>query len=228
MIIYKAKNIITGKVYIGKTINSFKTRLSSHLSKSKSVGRLGHFYNSIRRYGWNAFEWSIICECDTKDELDEMEFHYIKQYRMATGVYNLTDGGDCGPVMFGEDNPMYGKKRPEITGDLNPAKTPEVRKKISEANSGCKRPDLSKKNKENAGKTFDEIYGIVKAEEIRAKFKLRKTKDVIYHEVISPDGEVMLLTIKEMCDRYGLKQGSVHDLFSGRNKSGKHKGWTRI
>jgi group I intron endonuclease len=32
----------------------------------------------------------------------------------------------------GENNPMYGKTRPEMYGELNPAKNPDVRKKISE------------------------------------------------------------------------------------------------
>ena len=186
MIIYKVVNKINGKCYIGQTIKSLKYRKSCHLWEVNRNNTNVYFHNAIRKYGKDNFEWKILCKCETKDELDEMEFHYIKQYNsFKPNGYNLTLGGNKGTYGWipsketrrkiskgnkgkivsekvkrklsklnsGKGNPMYGKKRPEQTGNLNPAKRPEVRKKISKANKGRKRPDVSEKNKLNTGKT---------------------------------------------------------------------------
>ena len=43
----------------------------------------------------NDFKWEIIEECNSKDELDELECHYIKQYNtLHPNGYNLTYGGE--------------------------------------------------------------------------------------------------------------------------------------
>jgi len=103
MIIYKATNKINGKCYIGQTINTLHTRMVSHKTQSKSSKT--HFHNAIRKYGWHNFTWEIIdITCQNKNELNEMEYPYIKQL----GDYNITEGGD-GVQLLGKANGMYGK-----------------------------------------------------------------------------------------------------------------------
>ena len=77
-------------------------------------------------------------------------------------------------------NKNLGKKRYDIMGDKNPAKKPEVRKRISELmkkrwadkndalNSKTYRKKLSKSiSKANKGKTYEERYGYRKSEELK-------------------------------------------------------------
>jgi group I intron endonuclease len=95
MIIYKSTNTITGKSYIGQTIKTLNRRKAEHKWTSSSTNsKSSHFHNTIRKYGWDNFEWSILCECDTKEELDGMEYHYIIQYDSYHNGYNLTWGGE--------------------------------------------------------------------------------------------------------------------------------------
>jgi len=95
MIIYKATNIISKKCYIGQTKFSLDKRKTLHLNSSKRNKDNLYFYNSLRKHGSDNFEWKILCECDSKEELDEMEFHYIKQYNsLSPNGYNLTLGGE--------------------------------------------------------------------------------------------------------------------------------------
>jgi hypothetical protein len=96
-IIYKATNKINGKCYIGQTTQGLHKRKTEHINKSKNDNF--YFHNSICKYGKNNFEWKILCDCDSKEELDEMEFHYIKQYDSywKNGGYNLTAGGEGSP-----------------------------------------------------------------------------------------------------------------------------------
>jgi group I intron endonuclease len=54
-----------------------------------------YFHNAFIKYGESNFYWEILEHCSSKDELDEMEFHYIKQYgSFGHNGYNLTFGGD--------------------------------------------------------------------------------------------------------------------------------------
>lgn len=111
MIIYKATNSINKKSYIGQTTRDIFTRMKRHLADTKK-GSSTYFHNSIRKYGIDNFSWHVLCQCDTKEEMDEMEFHYIKQYNTFVypdkSGYNMTLGGD-GTQLFGDKNGMYGK-----------------------------------------------------------------------------------------------------------------------
>ena len=55
MIIYKATNTANGKIYIGLTTLSLERRKIEHFWKANSSNKPYHFYNAIRKYGWNAF-----------------------------------------------------------------------------------------------------------------------------------------------------------------------------
>ncbi len=85
-VVYKATNILTKESYIGQA-RDFERRKAAHLAIH--YGETSQFQNALLKYGYVHFEWEIICECDTKKELSEMEYHYIKQYG-SVGLYNVT------------------------------------------------------------------------------------------------------------------------------------------
>lgn len=92
MIIYKATNIKNNKSYIGQTIYDLKSRIKSHISEANRDNL--PFHNALLKYE-NDFKWEIIEQCESKNELDEMEFHYILQYNtLMPNGYNLTLGGE--------------------------------------------------------------------------------------------------------------------------------------
>jgi len=92
-IVYIATNKITGKSYIGQTIKDLSIRKSNHISEARRSSF--YFHQSLSKYGKDSFSWEVLEYCDSKEELDEMEFHYIKQYNtLRPGGYNLTCGGD--------------------------------------------------------------------------------------------------------------------------------------
>lgn len=92
-IIYKATNNANGKVYIGQTVQELHTRIKSHFSESKRSNF--YFHRALFKYGEDNFTWEILEYCDSKEELDEMEFHYINQFRsLRPEGYNMTLGGD--------------------------------------------------------------------------------------------------------------------------------------
>ncbi len=163
MIIYKVTNTINGKCYIGQTIQTLKRRITRHLHDVE-FGSSAYYHNAIRKHGWDNFICDVIdTGCQTKDELNEMEFHYIKQYKShyTENGYNITWGGD-GNSLYGSDNPMYGRKRTDEEKELMSKN--RKRKCTGEDNAMC-RPEMRQwfkknnpmNNKESRDKMADKI-----------------------------------------------------------------------
>ena len=113
-IIYLAVNRVNGKAYVGKTGRGFSVRVAEHIYDSRNKSNTA-FNRAIRKYGQDAFEFTVIEECPL-DIIDERERHWIKHRKSRAPLgYNLTDGGD---------------------GTLGNKRTPEQIEKIRMANLG--------------------------------------------------------------------------------------------
>lgn len=97
MIVYKITNIVTGKCYIGITIQSLKARWEGHLAKMRS-GDSRHLYCSMRKYGIDKFKIEQIDTANTIQELLEKEKYYVNMYNSRMCGYNMTEGGDTNPM----------------------------------------------------------------------------------------------------------------------------------
>lgn len=95
--IYAITNVINGKNYIGQTSVALGKRFYRHIYSAK-YGIETRFYNSIRKYGPEAF---VICQlrsCLSKAEVNIFERFYILLFssNMPEFGYNSTFGGDGG------------------------------------------------------------------------------------------------------------------------------------
>jgi group I intron endonuclease len=64
-----------------------------HKTNYKTSNR--KFYDAIKKYGWNNFEWEVIYNSKDGDHcLNVMESHFIKEYNSLVVGYNMTEGGD--------------------------------------------------------------------------------------------------------------------------------------
>lgn len=160
--IYRFTNKNNGKIYIGKT-NNVERRQIEHLSKSKTSNN-GHFYNAIRKYGFDCFEMDILIECENEDEAYLKETDYIKLYKSNEKDfgYNSTLGGEGlkgisedtrrkmsenAKLRIGEKNGFFGKKPSEEhkrkIGEANSKITMEqVREMRTKFSNGCSRKSL--------------------------------------------------------------------------------------
>lgn len=94
----------SGKKYIGQTVKHFNSgkksgylaRWKAHISEAKrNINYSRLLDNAIRKYGSNNFKISLICECNTFEELNEKEKYYITFYNsLSPNGYNLTTGGN--------------------------------------------------------------------------------------------------------------------------------------
>lgn len=90
--VYMHVNKENGKKYIGITKQNPKKRWQN------GKGYIGctHFYNAIKKYGWDNFEHEIVFSNLTHQEANDKERELIKQYNTNNPEYgyNSTLGGD--------------------------------------------------------------------------------------------------------------------------------------
>lgn len=90
-IVYMATNVINGKRYIGATSRDLDVRKAKHFGDAKCKRPGCRVFNrAIRKYGPEAFEWSIIATASSFDEMMREEIRLIKELKPE---YNITAGG---------------------------------------------------------------------------------------------------------------------------------------
>jgi group I intron endonuclease len=178
MIIYKAENLINGKIYIGKTNGCLANRQRGHLNSAKK-GAKTIFYNAIRKHGEENFIFSVLDECLSKEELNDKEKFYIKQFnsKIPNG-YNMTDGGDGND---GTIKPNLGKHLLEETKDkirlanLGKKHSGATRKKMKESHIKSYAEGRSRSWNKGLPKELHPNYGKKMSEEQKKKISLSKS-----------------------------------------------------
>lgn len=91
--IYKIRNRIDNKIYVGQTIQDVEARWKDHLKKGSNCRYLK---SAINKYGLDNFEFKLVC-ITFDNQLDNMEIKYIEQYNsLVPNGYNLRLGGNSG------------------------------------------------------------------------------------------------------------------------------------
>lgn len=98
--IYSWKNLITGEMYIGQSLN-IENRKKGHIRAHYNILNKTKLYTNMRKYGIENFEFNIIEEC-LPEELNEKEQYYIKYYNTYPNQLNSTPGGTS---VQGANNP---------------------------------------------------------------------------------------------------------------------------
>lgn len=211
MVIYRVINKVNEKCYIGKTTQNFEKYKKIHIRLAlQGKGKNRPFYSAIRKYGPENFEWSILYECKTKEELNEREKQYIKEYESYGNGYNATSGGDGGEGKY--------------------ERTDEIKHKISLSLLGHKRSKESKEKQSISirGKNHP-LYRIGhKKESIE---KMKKSKRGINnprakrYKFISPEGIEFIVegTFNNFCLEHHLWHNAMTLVHRGIKDN--HKGW---
>ena len=89
--IYKIKNNINQKEYVGKSTN-IDGRWKSHIAQAKN-GSQYPIHRALRKYGVENFTFSILEECDVS-ELNNKEIEWVSKLDTYKNGYNCTRGGE--------------------------------------------------------------------------------------------------------------------------------------
>lgn len=91
--IYKIKNKIDNKTYIGQTTQDLESRWRNH---RKNSSKCRYLKSAFKKYGVENFEFKLVC-ITFDNQLDDMEIKYIEQYKcLVPNGYNIRLGGNSG------------------------------------------------------------------------------------------------------------------------------------
>lgn len=81
-VIYRFKNKINGKVYIGQTAVPFRKRVIQHITCSNPTTKCykSYFHRALNKYKFENFDVSIIERCSNQQEFDYREKYWIAYY----------------------------------------------------------------------------------------------------------------------------------------------------
>lgn len=153
--IYCHTHTDSGRRYIGLTKNTMLHRWNQHCAQAKSSkGGRWHFPNAIRQYGKEAFSHEVLEVCSSLEEANLAEAKWVDHFnsRDPQFGFNLAPGGDHTPHPKKNpwDDPEFREKMmvtviPKLIAagtssetrlkSLITSRTPEARKKASEATS---------------------------------------------------------------------------------------------
>lgn len=148
-VIYRIRNRITGKCYIGETKEANpETRWRQHCSNFRCNRGCPALRDAVQKHGIEAFEFQILIFCFDDDRF-KYEIEYIAKFNtQVPNGYNITKGGEGGAAFTGRkhtaetiakikqnlrkhyENPEYIRRLSESV--KNAMASPEVRKKVSE------------------------------------------------------------------------------------------------
>lgn len=136
--VYMHENKVNHKRYFGITSRDVWERWGS---KGNGYYRNTHFYNSIKKYGWDNFDHTIIAEGLTHQEALDMERYLITYYHTnhRDYGYNLDNGGSGGGKMSDET------KQKLRESHLGRHHSNESKMRMSKAKSGKNNPNYGKK-----------------------------------------------------------------------------------
>lgn len=97
LVIYCITNLVTNKVYIGKSVSGLSSRWRKHKSQAK-LGSTSYLHRSIVKHGIDKFKIEIVDIANNKEELISLEKYYIFLANSTNRLvgYNLTKGGEGG------------------------------------------------------------------------------------------------------------------------------------
>jgi hypothetical protein len=121
MVIYKITNIITNKVYIGKTGGTLMERWNGHKAKCRDGKTISKLYRSMRKHGIENFKIEEIEKANDINDLKSKEFKWIREYDSTNDKkgYNIQKGDENDNLIIHEDSKIRivkGNKENKLNG----------------------------------------------------------------------------------------------------------------
>jgi group I intron endonuclease len=223
MVIYKITNLLNNKIYIGQDSKNNPNYLGSGAIIKKA----------IKKYGKENFKKEIIDWSDNKNDLNNKEIFWIKEYNSTNRNigYNITEGGG-GTLGYKPNNETLNKMRNNNIGSKNPMFGKKLSSEILIKRSNKVKSKGTFKGENNSNFKYkiekDELYNLfiinnLKIEEIAKYYGCHRTvisdnlKKYNIKKETSNKYNIDLLDIKKYLDN-GLTQVQIGKIYGCSNK----------
>lgn len=206
--IYCITNTINNKKYIGQSIHIHRRWSEHKYELNNDMHENDYLQKSWKKYGANAFEFSIVELCDA-DELDDKECYYIELYNTIdkTCGYNLISGGVANRIVSDEtrEKLRQANKRRKIWPDMSGEKSPMFGKHLSE---------------ETKEKIRQARLGQVPSEQTRIKWSESRSGDKNPRcvPIYCPELDETFWGAKEAELKYGVNRNKISECINGKRK----------
>ena len=164
-IIYCYTNKNTGKKYIGQTIHP-EQRKANHKAKALTEGSEYYFHRSIRKHGWDNFDYDILESNVDQKNLNERENHYINMYdTLWPNGYNQCPANSLNESAIEK---MKETKRKQFAAMTEEERRARVDKMV-QANTGAKRGEETRKKMSESAKKYLAENPRIRTEETKRK-----------------------------------------------------------
>lgn len=201
-------NKINQKRYIGLTGQAPEQRWR----KGEGYKGSTHFYNAIKKYGWDKFEHKILASELTKEEACRLEIKLIEKYQTTNEMYgyNLKSGGQAGK----HHEETKQKLHDMFTGRVFSEQT---KQKMRES---CKKREHHPHSKETIEKIRQSKIGHEVREETR-----KKLRDVFGKSVVCVETREVFPSITEAANKINKNKTTISAVLHGRNKTAGGYHW---
>lgn len=209
MVVYKITNLINNKVYIGITTIDPEKRKKQHFSiKRSGCPRL---VKAFKKYGIENFEWKILDQASTIQELTKKEVNYIFQFKSNNPKYgyNILSGG------FTNEGAIESRKT-----EIYDAKTGEVFDSIKKASEFYNIPkeqiSLQLRGRQNQVHGFSFKYlDKQKQISIQEKIRHRKIKSKFRKPILCVELGKEFYDIKQLSKAIGFCRNTIGKALNG-------------
>lgn len=167
-VIYCYTNRATGRKYIGQTIHPEQRKLNHY---HKAINEESHYYfhRSIRKHGWETFEYEVLEEDVKKEDLNDRETYYIKKYdTLWPNGYNQCLANSLDEVAIEKMRETKRKRYAAMTEEERKA----ITKKMCENNIGSKRSEETRRKMSESMKKY-----LAKNPRVYTEERKRKTSE---------------------------------------------------
>lgn len=161
-----------GKSYIGQFKNNDPTSRTNRHCRDAKNGSMCALHQAIRKYGFEEFEVSVLCICETQDELDKKEDEYITEYSsmIHENGYNMVRGGKGRAPNFHHKEEHKQKMSESMKGRKL---SEETKLKLSEARKGQPNNWSEETKQRVAEASRKKATGVKHSEETKRKIGLK-------------------------------------------------------
>lgn len=208
----------SGKIYIGITKQKPEYRWRDGKGYKNNI----HFYNAIKKYGWDNFSHEVLFTSLTQDEAERIEKELVREYR-CTDIrkgYNVAEGGHA---LSPESRKKIGDTR--RARNIRPWNegghfSDEARAKMSRSRKGRPTHPWTDEQKERVRQSKlgakNPNYGKPMDPELKARLIELKKKPVIQ---IVGDEEVYFDSARDAGLETGIISGNITRVCRGQRKT---------
>ena len=216
----------SGKYYIGQTIQHVEKRWKDYRRLNcKSQSKL---FNALRKYGSNNFVFKVIDFCENKEEMDDKEKFYIKNYDSIKNGYNHQIGGRGQYQSSNKTKNQRGEGKVFYwTGKHH---SDETKRKLSLQRIGRRtKPHTEEWKKVLSEKMMGNSYGKFLRGIKISKELVEKRRNNIAREwkLIDPVGNIFnIKNLKQFCLQHKLNTSLM--VATSKGKRNHHQGWKAV